>query len=273
LASVERDSVLRVGEDGRTRGKAEAVDQVGLAIRIAAALNAEDRPDTFALGFHWATGVTTDGRILVANSYGLGYVPSGQKIPREARLVTLDHSVPVAERVSWASWPWRALAGWARAHNIALRTVIGTAEQLRDIDVDAPKTTLADGDIPTTSEMAGSDRLELIAAGHAKRLAATADERLISLLPPQLANAAKPIDRSSALCSAVGESAISKIAGREIAQLKALLACASHCEELAIHQAYTAGDPVAQRSAIADGLYWHCLALLTHDALSAGQPG
>jgi hypothetical protein len=59
--------------------------------------------------------------------------------------------------------------------------------------------------------------------------------------------------------------------GREIAQLQALLAYADHSEELAIHRAYAASDPVLQRSAIADGLYWHNLAGLTHAALNSGS--
>jgi len=58
--------------------------------------------------------------------------------------------------------------------------------------------------------------------------------------------------------------------GREIAQLQALLAYSDHCEELAIHRAYAVSDPIVQRAAIADGLYWHNLAGLTHAALHSG---
>ena len=258
------------GEEGRIRSTTGTADPLHSARRIAAALNAEDRPDMSSPGFFWATGVTTDGQVLVANSYGLGYIPSGQRLPRQARLVTLDHSIPVADRVSWASWPWRALAGWARSHDVGLRTIIGIEEHLRDIDVDAPQMTLSDDQIPATSEMAGSDRLELIAPAHAKRLVATADDRLITLLPPPLADSSAPPDRLVDLWSAVGAPMSSDAPGREIAQLQALLAYADHSEELAIHRAYAASDPVLQRSAIADGLYWHNLAGLTHAALNSG---
>jgi len=58
--------------------------------------------------------------------------------------------------------------------------------------------------------------------------------------------------------------------GREFAQLQALLAYSDHCEELAIHRAYAVSDPVLQRSAIAEGLYWHNLAGVTHAALDSG---
>ena len=65
---------------------------------------------------------------------------------------------------------------------------------------------------------------------------------------------------------------MSEAEGREIAQLQALLAYADHQEERAIYAGHTAADPVAQRAAIADGLYWHYLAALTDRALSVGQP-
>lgn len=270
LASVDRDAARQVRNDDRIRGKGEAGEPVALARRIAATLNAEDRPEKLSPGFFWATGVTTDGHILVSNCYGLGFVPAGQKLPREVRLVTVDDSLPVAERASWASWPWRALAGWARAHGVGLLTVIGTEEQLLEVDIDSSPTVLADDDILPTSEMVGFDRLELIAPVHAKLLAATADERLMTLLPPPLAYDGAPVDRSKDLWAAVGAHTIANGPGREIAQLEALLAFADHSEELAICRAYTVSDPVAQRTAIADGLYWHYLAQLTHDALDSG---
>ena len=248
-----------------------AADPVASAIRIAAALNADDRPEKTSPGFFWATAVTIDGQIIVSNSYGLGYIPSAQTLPEQILLVTLDHTIPLAERVSWVSWPWRALAAWAQAKKVGLRTVIGTEEQLREIDVGAPHRILADDETPATSEVAGRDRLAVIAPARAEQLADTPDAKLIGLLPPPPADDVPPTNRSAELWSAVSAPMISNGFGREIPQLQALLTYADHCEELAIHRAYAAVDPAIQRAAIADGLYWHHLAALTDSALTISR--
>lgn len=249
--------------------KGNKMDPVNMAIRIAAALNADDRPDRHAPGFFWATGVTTDGQILVANSYGVGYIPAGQNLPEQVRFVSLDDSVPLAQRASWTTYPWRALAGWAHAKGVELRTVIGTESQLKIADVGAAQKALQEDDIPPTSQMSGRDRLALIAPEHAKQLANTGDPALINLLPPAPADAAAPEDRSADLWFAVMSPMMSRSDGREVAHLRALLTYADHREGLAIHVGHTAVDPVAQRAAIADGIYWHHLAALTDAALNA----
>jgi hypothetical protein len=267
-ARAEREAVLQAvsAEAARNRTGGPG-DPVSLAIRIAAALNADDRPDSSSMNFFWATGVTTDGQILLANSYGLGYIPAGQNLPEQVRFVTLDNSVPMAERTSWATRPWRALAGWAQSKGVGLRTVIGTRDQLAKVDVGAAHKVLEDDDIPPTSQMPGRDRLTLIAPEHAKQLVNTADTALLKLLPPAPADAAAPEDRSVDLWFSVMTPMMSEADGREIAQLKALLTYADHREGLAIHAGHTAVDAVAQRAAIAEGLYWHHLAALIDSAL------
>lgn len=269
-ARAEREAVLQaVNAEAARRRIGGPGDPLTLAIRIAAALNAADRPDGSSMEFFWATAVTTDGQILLANSYGLGYIPDGQNLPEQVRFVALDDSVPVAQRVSWATYPWRALAGWAEAKGVELRTVIGTEEQLKKVDVGAAQTTLNADDIPSTSQLPGRDRLAIIAPQQAKQLAATADTALVNLLPPAPTDAAAPEDRTTDLWFAVMTPMLSQAAGREIAQLKALRIHADHREGLAIHAAHTATDPVVQRTAIADGLYWNRLAALMDSALNA----
>lgn len=269
-ARAEREAVLQaVNAEAARRRLGGPGDPLTLAIRIAAALNATDRPDRSSIDFFWATAVTTDGQILLANSYGLGYIPAGQNLPEQVRFVTADDSVPIAQRLSWATYPWRALAGWADAKGVGLRTIIGTEEQLATVDVGASQTKLKPDDIPATSQLPGRDRLAMIAPQQAKQLATTADAALVNLLPPAPADAASPEDQTTDLWFAVMTPMLSQATGREIAQLKALLIYADHREGLAIHAAHTATDPAVQRSAIADGLYWNRFAALTDSALNS----
>lgn len=270
-ARAEREAIAAAmsAEAGRGRRRGAAGDPVSVAIRIAAALNAEDRPDGSVYDFFWTTAVTTEGQIIVANSYGLGYIPAGQNLPDDVCLVSLDASVPLEHRVSWATHPWAALLGWAQAKGVGLRTIIGTEAQLAGTDLGVHSHVLQADDIPPTSFMSGRDRLAMIAPDHARQLAATADGGLTALLPPAPADAIAPEDRTDELWFSVMTPMMSKADGRHIAQLEALLAYADHCEELAIHKGHNATDPSVQRAAIADGLYWHHLARLTDDALTS----
>lgn len=271
-ARAEREAVLQAVNAEASRSlRGGSGDAINLAVRIAAALNAADSPDRHAAGFFWATGVTSDGQILVANSYGVGYIPAGLNLPEQARFVSLDDSIPLDQRVSWATNPWRALAGWTQAKGVDLRTVIGAEQHLHNVDVGAAHKKLEPDDIPPTSKMVGRDRLALIAPESAKRLAETTDAALVNLLPPAGADAGAPQDRSADLWFAVMAPMMSQADGRDIAQLQALLAYADHRQELAIHAGHTSPDAAAQRAAIADGLYWHHLATLTDAALNAVQ--
>ena len=261
-ARAEREAIAEATRGLRLR---PVDDPVSVAIRIAASLNAEDSPDRSEYEFFWATGVTTDGRIIIANSYGLGYIPAGQNLPEPVEFVSLDAAIPMERRLGWATYPWIALLDWAQAKDVGLRTVIGTEAQLQGIDLGSNGYELQPDDIPSTSIMAGRDRLRMIAPDHAKRLAATSDGTLLTLLPPAPADTTPPPDRTAELWSAVVQPMMSKAEGRHLAQLNALLTYADHCEELAIHTGHTATDPAVQRAAIADGLYWHHLAAL-HDA-------
>ena len=50
-------------------------------------------------GFFWVTGLATDGAIVVANSYGLAYIPA-RACSFQSRffMATADDSIPAAER-------------------------------------------------------------------------------------------------------------------------------------------------------------------------------
>jgi hypothetical protein len=175
-ARAEREAVLHAVNAEASRSRQGGIGgPVNLAVRIAAALNAEDRPDKFVYGFFWATAVSADGQVLLANSYGLGYIPAGQNLPPQVRLVSLEDSVPLPDRVATATLPWLALQGWAQANDTTLRTIIGTEQQLEGVDLGVNKQPLLPDEIPSTSVMAGRDRLAMIAPEMAARLAATAD--------------------------------------------------------------------------------------------------
>ena len=63
------------------------------AVRIAAALNAPDVGDEGDYGFFWITAVTTDGEIVVANSYGLAYIPDGVELPHKVYMASADRTI------------------------------------------------------------------------------------------------------------------------------------------------------------------------------------
>jgi hypothetical protein len=258
---------------GALKRKRAGHDPVSLGVRVAAALNAEDRPDRWQYNFHWATAVTAEGQILVANSYGLGYLPDGQNLPEQVRFVSLDTGVPLSKRVSWSTYPWRALLGWAQHHQTDLRTVIGTAEQLAGVDLGCHHTVLEPDDIPPSSAMPGNGRLAIIAPAAASRLSRISDAALIAMLPAAPADTTPPLDRRIELWSEVVMGIMTQASDRHLIQLEALLEYACHCEQLAIFEGHTASDATAQRAAVGNGLYWHHLAVLITEALDTRNLG
>jgi hypothetical protein len=257
---------------GALKRKRSGHDPVSLGVRVAAALNAEDRPDRWQYNFHWATAVTSEGQILVANSYGLGYLPEGQNLPEQVRFVSLDPAVPLAQRVTWSSYPWRALLGWAQHHQTELRTTIGTAEQLAAVDLGCHKTILEPDDIPPSSSMPGNDRLAIIAPAAASRLSRIPDTALIAMLPVATADTAPPVDRRIELWSEVIMAIMTQASDRHLVQMEALLEYACHCEQLAIYEGHNAANTTAQRGAVNNGLYWHHLAVFLTEALDTRCP-
>ena len=87
------------------------------------------------------------------------------------------------------------------------------------------------------------------------------------VLTPADANA--PDDERHMLWFDVMKPMTSTAAGREVAHLREFHAYAAHSQELALHRAYGAADPEAQRPAVEDFLYWRYVAGLLENAITA----
>jgi hypothetical protein len=195
-ARAQRDAVAEAATADAARRAGP--DPLQLARRIAAALNAPGVGGGMDLGFFWVTGVTTDGAIVLANSYGLAYIPEGVQLPEKVHLASGDETIPAAERARWATYPVVAVRGWADHHDKKLRAVIGTAEQLANSDAGVATIVLKPDDIPDTGDMVGRSRLQVVDSEAAELLATTADARLAELLPPAPAGAEPAPDQEPA---------------------------------------------------------------------------
>jgi hypothetical protein len=268
-ARIERDAIAEAAtaDAARRRGP----DRLQLARRIAAALNApvDDKEQEF--GFFWVTGLTTEGAIVVANSYGLAYIPEGVQLPEQVFMATADDAIPAAERARWSTYPALAVQGWAAHRDAKLRAVIATAEQLADSDLGAAKVVLKPDDIPASGEMIGRSRLEVVDPEAAARLAQTPDARLLALLPPAPAQADPPADDRFMLWIQVLKPMIHDDPRRQEPHLKAFHAYATHAQEVVANEARTGVDPVAQRCAVGDWLYWKHLTRILQAALSPAE--
>lgn len=238
-----------------------------VARRIAAALNAIQVAD---FGFFWMTAVAADDTIVVANSYGIGYIPEVVNLPAQVKFANIDESIPPADRGKWTSYPLLMLQGWAQHHNNPLKQVIATEEQFKGSDPGVAKIVLQPDDIPTVGTMQGRSRLEVVAPHAAERLSATSDFTLTELLPPAPADSSPPEEDQFMKWFSVMQPLMSEMDGRVAAHLKAFVDYAEYAQAQALHTAYTATDSAVQRSAIADWVYWQHLSVLMSDALQAG---
>ncbi|MBS1693727.1 MAG: hypothetical protein JST91_16050 [Actinobacteria bacterium] len=264
-ARSERDAIAAAATAGALRRQGNGNDPLTLARRIAAALNA----GTADFGFFWVTGLTADGTILVANSYGIAYIPDGVLLPEQVRMVSADESIPLADRARWATYPILAVQGWAQHHDVQLRAVIATEDQFANFDPGAAKIVLQPDDIPADGTMQGRTRLDVIASAAATQLAAISDAGLQELLPPAPTDATPPTDETFTLWFEVAKPLMSTSTERGVAHLQAFIIYAGHAQELTLYHAHTATDAGVQRAAIADWVYWQHLAVLVSDALAA----
>jgi hypothetical protein len=216
--------------------------------------------------------MTSDGGILVANSYGIAYIPDEVNLPEQVRMVSADESISAADRAKWATFPFLALQDWAQHQGAKLQAVVGTKEQLTGIDPGATKVILDESDIPKDGRMQGRSRLEIIAPGAAAMLAGTSDAALVDLLPPRPADDTAPVDKSQSLWREVQKPLMRTTEGREVAHLQAFVNYANHQEELALHRAHVSGSSDAQRAAIADWAYWQHIGVLISDGLVPATP-
>jgi hypothetical protein len=261
---AERDAVLAASAAG-TMAAGGANAALVMARRIAAALNVG--PAHF--GFFWITGLTADGTIVVANSYGLGYIPEPVNLPENVKMATADESIPMADRAKWATYPILALQGWAQAHDQKLRAVFATESQFASFDPGAAKVILQPDDIPDSGAMKGRSRLEVIAPGAAAHLASVPDGGLNDLLPAAPADTSPPEDNSAAMWFNMAIPLTSTTSDRGIAHMQLMVQYADHAQELALYRAHTAADAALQRAAIADWVYWQHLSVLMSDAIGS----
>ncbi|MDX1875390.1 secretion protein EccK [Mycolicibacterium sp. 120266] len=263
-ARAERDLMATSAAAGALKRQMGGNDPLSVARRIAAALNAPDMARPNDIGFFWLVALTAADTIVVANSYGIAYLPEGVSLPEQVKLASADSSIPAAERARWATYPVAALTGWAQAHDTTLRAVIGAKAHLEGIDPGAHKVLLEDDDIPATGKMTGRSRLEISFPDAAAKLAAVKDPELVAQLPPAGADNTPPANESFTLWFDVMQPLMSAASGREVAHLAAFVRYAAHAADLALYRAHTALEIADQRAAVADWLYWlHQYDLLT----------
>ncbi|WP_326548519.1 secretion protein EccK [Mycolicibacterium sp. ND9-15] len=220
------------------------------------------------MGFFWVTGLAKDGSIVVANNYGIGYIPEGINLPDRVKMVTADESIPASIRGSWTTYPILALHGWAQHHNTDLRAVIATDDQFKGFDPGAPRIILRPDDLPESGRMEGRHRLQVISPDAAARLSAIAPSGLSEVLPPPPTDNTPPDDRRALLWFEVFRPLLSNSPDRGQVQLQNFVVYADHAQELALHRAHTATDTADQRAAIADWIYWQHLSVLAADAIA-----
>lgn len=262
---AERDAILSASTAGALRRKTNGSDPLQRARHIGAALNV----GVMDFGFFWVTGVTADGMIVVANSYGIAYIPEGVQLPGDIRMASADDAVPAVERAKWATYPILAVQGWAQHHDKQLRAVVATEEQFANFDPGVAKIVLTQDDIPDSGVMEGRDRLAVIAPDAAQRLTAVSDFGLNDLLPPAPADLEPPADETPKLWFEVSKPLMSTNPQRGGPHLKAFITYAEHAQEVALYSAHTAAEPSDQRKAIANWVYWQHLAVIMSDAVNA----
>ncbi|MEM6107693.1 hypothetical protein AAHS21_15845 [Mycobacterium sp. 050272] len=265
-ARAERDAVAEAASAEASRR--DGVDPLLLARRIAAVLNAPGSGGENDFGFFWVTAVTTEGTIVVANSYGITHIPDGLQLPEVVVMASADDEIPAGERAFWATYPVMAVRGWASHHGLTLRAVIATEEQLAESDPGVEKVVLQRDDIPDSAEMVGRTRLEVVDPQGAEWLAAIPDRDLLDRLPQA------PVDDDAEavgpfmLWMEVMEPMLSTATGREVAHLRAFHTYAAFAERAALKKARLLTDPDSRRSAVADWLYWKRLGILHENAFT-----
>lgn len=272
-ARAERDAMANAVAANSLRTNAGANGGVigQLARRIAAALHAPPSVPAAAFEFVWAVGLTTDDDIVVANPYGIGYIPDGVSLPEQAILVSADDAIPARERGTWVGLPYLALQGWAHFHGKSLKMIFGTETELKGFDVGAAKDVLQPDDIPENGTMQGRGRLQVISAAAAAALDGVSDIELASVLPPRPVQDVVPDEESAQklwmemlkpLMRTIGSNA-----GGE--HLKRFIEYAVYRQQAALYRAYTAPYVVAQREAISEWIYWQHVTVIIADALNS----
>lgn len=259
-ARAERDAALNAA-------KRSGSDPLETARRIAAALNAPDMLNKQDLFFHWITAVTEEGRIVVANNYGVAYMPAQVRLPASVLMASADESIPPSVRAGWATYPAVALQGWAQHHGMKLRALVGFETQFGS-DSGVHRELLTPQDIPASGKMIGSDRLQVIAPQIAARLGQIADGDLVTVLPPAPVDTTPPDeDQRTQLWEDVWAPVVSRSSNRVKAHLRGFSSFAIYAQERALYDAHTAVEVEDQRRAVEDFIYWQHVGQLIADGV------
>ncbi|OKH83386.1 hypothetical protein EB75_08525 [Mycobacterium sp. ST-F2] len=269
-ARAERDAMAAAAKAGllqrKSAGNTDA--DIEIARRISAALHAPPSVPLASYQFVWAVGVTSEGQILAANSYGIGYIPEGVKLPGQVTLVSADEAIPPAERGRWVNFPFLALQGWAQFHNKTLRAIIGTPEEVKPYKSSTHVEELAPDDIPADGTMQGRSRLQVIAPEAAARLEEWSDVTLYEALPPRPVQEAPPDPKQAMRLWMGAIQPLMRTTGTSgpVDHLTKLIAYADHMQNVELYKAYTAPHVAAQREAMSDWIYWQHISSICQDA-------
>ncbi|MGX9672207.1 secretion protein EccK [Mycobacterium sp. HM-7] len=266
-ARAERDAMAAAARAGLVRKSAGDAD-VQFAERIAAALHAPPSIPPMAWNFVWAVGVTTDGEIIAANSYGVSFIPDGMCLPSQVIFVSADERVPAGQRGRWVREPFVALQAWCTFHEKTLKVVIGTEQEVQPFAGSLQTKVIPPEDIPTDGLMKGRTRLEVIAPEAAAKLAEWPDAQLHEALPPQPVQLVPPdpavigkawMESIRPLMQTTGET-------YRTAHLEKLAAYGRLQESAALYRAYTAPYAADLRAAITDWVWWQQFSTIQGDA-------
>lgn len=266
-ARAERDAMAAAARAGLVRKSAGDAD-VQFAERIAAALHAPPSIPPMAWNFVWAVGVTTDGEIIAANSYGVSFIPDGMCLPSQVIFVSADERVPAGQRGRWVREPFVALQAWCTFHEKTLKVIIGTEQEVQPFAGSLQTRVIPPEDIPTDGLMKGRTRLEVIAPEAAAKLAEWPDAQLHEALPPQ------PVQLVPPDAAAIGKAWMESIrplmqtTGEtyRTAHLEKLAAYGRLQESAALYRAYTAPYAADLRAAITDWVWWQQFSTIQGDA-------
>ncbi len=266
-ARAERDAMAAAARAGLVRKSAGDAD-VQFAERIAAALHAPPSIPAMAWNFVWAVGVTTNGEIIAANSYGVSFIPDGMCLPSQVIFVSADERVPAGQRGRWVREPFVALQAWCTFHEKTLKVVIGTEQEVQPFAGSLQTRVIPPEDIPTDGLMKGRTRLEVIAPEAAAKLAEWPDAQLHEALPPQPVQLVPPdpaaigkawMESIRPLMQTTGET-------YRTAHLEKLAAYGRLQESAALYRAYTAPYAADLRAAITDWVWWQQFSTIQGDA-------
>ncbi len=266
-ARAERDAMAAAARAGLVRKSAGDAD-VQFAERIAAALHAPPSIPPMAWNFVWAVGVTTNGEIIAANSYGVSFIPDGMCLPSQVIFVSADENVPAGQRGRWVREPFVALQAWCTFYEKTLKVVIGTEQEVQPFTGSLQTKVIPPEDIPTDGLMKGRTRLEIIAPEAAAKLAEWPDAQLHEALPPQPVQLVPPdpaaigkawMESIRPLMQTTGET-------YRTAHLEKLAAYGRLQEAAALYRAYTAPHAADLRAAITDWVWWQQFSTIQGDA-------